>query len=146
MLRIMMVACGLLALTLAVEVRAEEAKEAKLMCPVAGRPAKTDFAVDYKGGKVYFCCPNCPGAFKKNPEKFASKANHQLVASGQAKQVGCPFSGGKVNPATVITVKGAKIGFCCNNCKGKATQAEGAAQVTLLFGDKAFDKAFKVEK
>ena len=42
-------------------------------CPVSGKPIKADKVVEYKGKKVYFCCPGCPGAFEKNPEKFLGK-------------------------------------------------------------------------
>jgi YHS domain-containing protein len=26
---------------------------------------------DYKGRRYFFCCAGCPGAFKKDPEKYA---------------------------------------------------------------------------
>lgn len=42
-------------------------------CPVSGKPIKAEFSVDHKGKKVYFCCPNCPKAFAKDPSKFESK-------------------------------------------------------------------------
>ncbi len=42
-------------------------------CPVSGKAIKTDVSVEYKGKKVYFCCPNCPAAFNKDPEKFIDK-------------------------------------------------------------------------
>ena len=120
--------------------------ECKAKCPVSGKDADTSVAVDYKGGKLYMCCPGCPGAFEKNTAKFAAKANHQLVLTGQAKQTGCPFSGGKCNPETTIAVGDVKVSFCCNGCKGKATKAEGDDQVALLFGDGAFKKGFQVEE
>jgi hypothetical protein len=113
--------------------------------------AKESKFVDYKGGKVFFCCDNCPKGFAKkvkgdNVDKVvAAKGNCQLVATGQAKQAKCPFTGGKVNTDTAIQVAGAKIAFCCENCQGKAKKMEGEDQVVALFGDKAFKKAgFKV--
>jgi YHS domain-containing protein len=42
-------------------------------CPVSGKPIKPEHSVEYKGKKVYFCCPNCPAAFEKDPEKFVDK-------------------------------------------------------------------------
>ena len=125
---------------------AEDEAECKAKCPVSGKDADKSVAVDYKGGKVFLCCPGCPGVFKKNTAKYAPKANHQLVLTGQAKQTGCPFSGGKLNPDTAIEVCGTKVCFCCNGCKSKATKVEGDAQVALLFGDKAFKKGFKVKE
>ncbi len=42
-------------------------------CPVTGKPIKVDKVVEYKGEKVYFCCPNCPAAFEKNHDKYVAK-------------------------------------------------------------------------
>ena len=124
----------------------EKIKLDGINCPVAGnKAAKADKSVSYKGGQVFFCCGNCPKAFEGNTAKFATKANHQLVATSQVVQANCPLTGGELDSGTAITVKGAKIAFCCNNCKGKAEKAEGDAQLDMLFGEKAFGKAgFKV--
>jgi hypothetical protein len=116
----------------------------KAKCPVSGKAASKDHAVDYKGGKVYLCCGGCPGAFEKDTAKYAAKANHQLVLTGQAKQHACPLTGGKLNPDTKIEVASAAVCFCCGNCKGKAEKAKGDEQVELVFGDKSFEKGFKV--
>lgn len=112
--------------------------------------AKAEKSVDYKGGQVFFCCGNCPKAFQskvKTDKLVAAKGNAQLVATEQAKQSKCPFSGQPLNEDTAIKVAGAKIAFCCENCQGKAEKMEGDKQVLALFGDEAFKKAgFKVEK
>jgi YHS domain-containing protein len=42
-------------------------------CPVSGKDIDPEQTVEYKGEKVYFCCPNCPKAFEADPEKFISK-------------------------------------------------------------------------
>lgn len=113
-----------------------------IKCPVAGdKAAKAENAVEYKAGKVYFCCGKCPKEFAANKKKYATKANHQLVATGQANQFTCPFTGGEIDEDTRITVAGAKIAFCCENCKAKAGKVKDAEQVELLFNDKAFEKA-----
>lgn len=119
----------------------EEAKEFKASCPVSGGPAKAENAVAYAGKEVYFCCKNCPKAFSANTEKFANKANHQLVQTGQAVQVGCPMSGRKVNPDTAIDVAGVSVAFCCENCQGKAESSDDA--LALIFGN--FAKGFTVQ-
>jgi YHS domain-containing protein len=124
----------------------EKKDGAKCVCPVSGKPATKEHAVAYKGAEVYFCCPNCPKAFQANSAKFATKANHQLVVTGQAKEVKCPIAGRKLNPATAIEVGGVKVAFCCNNCKGKAEKATAAEQLELIFSDKAFAKGFEVKK
>ena len=137
---------GIFALLAAVTVyAADEIKLEGVKCVVAPRDAKAANAVDYKGGKVFFCCMNCPKAFAADKAKFAAKANHQLVATGQAKQTKCPFSGEDIDTNTKITVSGATISFCCDMCKAKAQESK--EQVELLFNDKAFEKAgFKVSK
>ena len=116
-----------------------------LKCPVSGKPASKEFSAKHNGGKVYFCCPMCPGAFAAKTEKFAAKANHQLAGTGQAKLKVCPFTGKELNPETKITVEGVPVCFCCFNCQGKAKKAEGAEQVNLIFNDKAFKKGFTVK-
>ena len=116
-------------------------------CVVAPKAASASKAVDYKGGKVYMCCGGCVGKFKSNTAKYAEKANHQLVATKQFAQKGCPFSGGPVNESTVVELAGTKVGFCCNNCKGKFTSAgDDAAKMKLVFSDAAFKKAFAKKK
>ncbi|MEM9589354.1 MAG: hypothetical protein AAGA03_18885 [Planctomycetota bacterium] len=115
-------------------------------CVVAPKAAKLTQSADYKDAKVYFCCGNCEAKFKKDSSKFATKANHQLVTTKQYKQTACPFSGGDVNPETMIKVSGTEVGFCCNNCKGRAEKAKGKEQMEMIFADKAFKKGFKLAK
>jgi hypothetical protein len=115
-----------------------------IKCPLSGKAVKEDKTVDYKGGKVYFCCENCPKAF--DAEKHAVKANQQLVATGQFVQKACPLSGKELDKTTAIDVDGAKVAFCCNNCKGAVSKAEGAKKAEMVFADKAFEKAFEKKK
>jgi len=42
-------------------------------CPVMGGAINKDIFTEYKGKKVYFCCPACKGEFEKDPEKYVSK-------------------------------------------------------------------------
>ena len=65
-------------------------------CVVSGdEQAVADASVDYKEGKVYFCCEDCQAKFqeamKQNENPYAVKANHQLVLSGQYVQKHCPI-------------------------------------------------------
>lgn len=117
-------------------------------CLVAGnKPAKSECSADHKGGKVFFCCGNCQKAFKDDSAKFSTKANGQLVKTGQAKQSKCPLSGGPCKEDKVVEVAGAKVYFCCDNCKGKVAAAKGDDQANLVFSDAAFEKGgFKVGK
>jgi len=111
-------------------------------CPVSGKAVVADKTVEYKEGMVYFCCPGCPGAFGKDTEKFAHKANHQLVQTGQYEGTKCPLSGRALNKDKVVEVAGVEVAFCCPNCQGKVADAEGEEQIKLAFNDKAFEKGF----
>ena len=138
--------CCLLAFTL-LTVHAEDAKKTKKAgpkCPVSGQPIDKEHKVVHNGGEVYFCCPKCPPVFEKNPDKFAAKANHQLVQTKQAKQVKCPLTGGPTKDDKVVKVAGVKVNFCCGNCLAKADGLKGAKRMKLLFNDEAFKKGFKV--
>jgi YHS domain-containing protein len=42
-------------------------------CPVMGSPINKDLFIEYKGKKVYFCCPGCEEKFKAEPEKYIAK-------------------------------------------------------------------------
>lgn len=54
----------------------EEAKKGdteaeQTMCPVMdGMKIDKNVFVEYKGKKVYFCCPDCKAKFEKDPEKY----------------------------------------------------------------------------
>lgn len=122
------------------------AADGKAICPVAGKPANPKCTAEYKGTTVALCCAKCKKAFTANPKKFAAKANLQLVATGKAKQVKCPFAGKPVNPAQSVKVAGTEVKFCCGGCKGKASKAKGDEQIKLIFNDKAFAKGFEVTK
>ena len=120
---------------------AEDIKLEGVKCIVAPKPANADKSAEYKEGKVFFCCGNCAGKFAEDPKKFTTAANQQLVATEQYEQKACPLSGGPLNADTEIKVGGAKVAFCCNNCKGKVESTEGKAQLEMVFGEKAFEKA-----
>ena len=146
------VAAALCLMLVAGFVVAEEAKKeapAKFdhKCVVTGAAAKEDKNVTYKGGKLYFCCENCPKTYAKDTAKYATKANHQLAATGQAKQAKCPITGAKLNPEKTVKVGGVEVQFCCEKCQGKVAAATGDDQVALVFSDAAFEKAgFAVPK
>ena len=43
------------------------------ICPVLGGAIDKNVYTEYKGKKVYFCCPMCKPEFEKNPEKYVGK-------------------------------------------------------------------------
>ena len=136
-------AVALIGLTLSAgSVSAADTSNAK--CPVSGRAVDADASADHNGGTVWFCCGKCQAAFEKNSAKFTTKANHQLVMTGQASQKKCPISGGKTKAATALAVGGVDVTFCCNKCRGRVNDATGDAQLDLVYGAKAFGKGFTV--
>ena len=52
-------------------------------CPVSGGPAKEASSVKFRGKNLYFCCDNCPKAYRADRAKFRAKANRQLLETGQ---------------------------------------------------------------
>lgn len=118
---------------------------ASLKCPVTGQPVNPAATADFNGGKVAFCCQNCPKEFAKNTDKYAAKANEQLVASGQLKQTKCPLTGKAIDPAVSFNVDGVQVGLCCKDCKAKLESASHDEQVNLVFKDtsKGFEKSDK---
>lgn len=42
-------------------------------CPVMGGAINTKYFTEYKGKKVYFCCPGCKEKFEGNPEQYIAK-------------------------------------------------------------------------
>ena len=139
MKRFLAMFCAVLITAVAVNVNAGPKLDG-VKCPVSGKKVLADKTVDYKGGKVYFCCPGCPGAFAKSTTKFAAKANHQLVQTGQFKQAKCPLAGRAVNPDKTSDVAGVKVGVCCGGCLAKLGKIED--KITTVFNDATFAKSF----
>jgi YHS domain-containing protein len=140
--RIVMASVAALAMLVATLYAADKLEGIK--CPVSGKAVKEDKTVDYKGGKVYFCCENCPKGF--TAEKHGVKANQQLVATGQFVPKACPLTGKELDKTTAIDIDGVKVAFCCNNCKGAVSKLEGAAKTEKVFSDTAFGKGFEKKK
>lgn len=128
-------------------VAADEASELTCKCPVAGKKltvSNASASADYKDATVYFCCGGCKAKFESDTKKFATKANKQLVATKQAKQVKCPIAGRPVNKDKVVTIDDVKVNVCCGGCKGKVDRADESDKLAMVFGEKAFKKAFEV--
>ena len=53
------------------------AGKSQIACPVQGGPINKELYTDYKGQRVYFCCPACINIFKKDPEKFLKKMERE---------------------------------------------------------------------
>jgi hypothetical protein len=121
-------------------------KGMKDCCPGAwcGRAPTPDVTAAYKGGVVQFCCKGCIREFKNSTSKFAAVANHQLVATRQAKQERCPMTGDTFDPAISAEVAGVVVRFANEGACATVRNADEAQRVNLVFGDSAFRKAFRI--
>lgn len=118
-------------------------KKFEATCPVSGKPAIESSFVEMKdGSKVYFCCENCPKAYKADRKKFALKAHNQLLESGQIVQVACPLTGKPVNKDVTVEMAEANVGLCCKNCLAKFNAADDEAKLKLVFSAAAMKKGF----
>ncbi len=119
-------------------------KEFKATCPVSGKPAGESHVVELKNGeKVYFCCDNCPKAFKANPKKYNQQVNRQLLETDQVVQVACPFTGKPVSKDHMAEMGDVKVGFCSDKCEEKFKAAtDDAAKLKLVFANGPFNKGF----
>ena len=127
----------------------DEAKEKKFAatCPVSGKAAGESHVVELKNGqKVYFCCDNCPKAFKTNPKKYDLQVHRQLLETGQIKQVACPLTGKPMNKEQTVEVGTTEVAFCCDKCKGKYEKASDEEKLKMLFSNAAMKKGFKSTK
>lgn len=120
-----------------------KAKKPDITCPVMGGKINPEISVEYKAGKVSFCCPDCISEFKEHTAKYAAKANAQLVSTKQYVQKACPLTGRPVAEGKNVSLAGVPVGLCCGGCQGKIEKAESDdARLALVFGDAAFDKGF----
>lgn len=140
--RLCVAALAVVALVVANSLRAADAPALK--CPVSGKAVDASKTVDFNGGKVAFCCANCPKAFAADSKKYAGKANLQLVQSGQLKQVNCPLTGKPCAADKSVDVAGVKVGLCCGGCVAKASKVSGDELITLIFSDTS--KGYKSAK
>lgn len=112
---------------------------------VAKKDANPEKKSKWKDGDVYFCCDGCLGKFekmtKKDKAEIAPAANHQLVATKQYKQGGCPFSGKELKKDATVEVNGVTVGFCCDHCQETAEKMDDKDKLAKLFSEKAFAQA-----
>jgi YHS domain-containing protein len=105
------------------KVAAQRAALAKLpkvqvTCPVSGKPVDKQQFSEYKGEKVYFCCPDCKPKFDKDPSAFKAK-----LAASYIYQTKCPVMGGDIDPAVFVDLPTKeRVYFCCPMCNPKFTK------------------------
>jgi YHS domain-containing protein len=59
-------------------------------CPVMEGTVNKNIYADYKGKRVYFCCPPCLKAFKKDPDTYMKKLEDQGVVLEKAPEPKTP--------------------------------------------------------
>jgi YHS domain-containing protein len=130
----------------AAEEASKEKKKFAATCPVSGKPAGEDHVVERKNGgrteKIYFCCDNCPKAYKEDPKKFRLQVNRQLLETGQMVQVACPLTGKPINKEAKAEAGEAEVHFCCKNCLAKYNDASNEEKLQLVFSPAALKKGF----
>ncbi|MBI1312654.1 YHS domain-containing protein [bacterium] len=119
----------------------EKDEKFEATCPVSGKPAVKEQSAKFKGKTVYFCCPNCPKAYKADQKKFINAVYTQLLETKQITQVACPLSGKPVDTSKTAVLGKTTVAFCCGNCQGKAKESDDLAK--LAFAD--FDKGFTLQ-
>lgn len=115
---------------------AEERGKPQTSCPVSGKAINKEVHVDYQGQRIYFCCPACPGEFRKDPEKSFAKFEREGIQLENI-QTNCPVSGEKLGEhgeAAVIHYKGRTVKFCCPACE-KPFRAEPEKYLNQLPGE-----------
>jgi len=57
-----------------------DAKETnQTRCPVISGSINKNVYTDYKGKRIYFCCPPCIAQFKRDPEKYMKQFEKEGV-------------------------------------------------------------------
>jgi len=144
MFALLAVACAATwSVSYAADDEASKSTKFEATCPVSGAPAKEKSVVAIgKGLNAYFCCDNCPKAYKEKPEKFDLKVRRQLLETGQMVQVGCPVCGKPVDGEHTVAVGKTKLGFCCEKCQTAYQEADEEKQLKMAFADlpKAFTR------
>jgi YHS domain-containing protein len=89
-------------------------------CPVMGGAIDKKVYTDYKGKRIYFCCPGCIATFKKDPEKYlkvlSDKGESVEVIKKLKPQTLCPVMGEKIDKTVYIDYQGKRVYFCCEGC------------------------------
>ena len=127
---------------------AADPPSAPVLCPVSGKVvAKKEFSAPYQGGTVYFCSAECTRSFQPEKAEHSTRANLQLVATGQAIQVACPVTGEKLDGNLTLDMQGLRIRFCCIGCLGKVNdEQQEDIRLYYVFGNNAFRNGFVVRK
>lgn len=87
-------------------------------CPIKGGEIDKEVFTDYKGQRIYYCCPGCDKKFLENPDKYLSAMKSKGISPAKL-QSQCPVSGDEIDGDIFANTKEGKIYVCCKKCKNK---------------------------
>ena len=87
-------------------------------CPVKGGEIDKEVYTDFKGQRIYYCCPGCDKKFLENPDKYLSAMKDEGVSPAKLQSV-CPVTGDELDGDIFANTKEGKIYVCCKKCKKK---------------------------
>jgi len=110
------------------------ADAAQTACPVSGEAVDKTEYVDWQGQRVYFCCPKCVAAFKKDPDKYFEQmaADGVVLESVQTHDPVCNMEHGA--EGIHADYKGRRVYFCSDYCK-KTFEKDPAKYLNKLPGE-----------
>jgi peroxiredoxin/YHS domain-containing protein len=108
------------------------AGKAQTVCPVMGGAIDKSVFADYKGQRIYFCCPGCKGTFEKDPEAYIKKMADEGVTPEKVAVIctGCGQIKGSANCCKPGQALCQKCGLvkdspgCCKVAKGSKETVE----------------------
>lgn len=84
-------------------------------CPITGKDTVAKYRTEYEGQYVYFCCPNCPAEFKKDPASYVARMSAEDQAAIKINDK-CPLTGEAIDKSVWAESEGRKVYFCCPTC------------------------------
>ncbi|MEM1305121.1 MAG: hypothetical protein AAGG46_09495 [Planctomycetota bacterium] len=103
------------------------------------RDVKEDYAVDYKGAKVFVCCKYCVKRMGKQAERYEAQANHQVVLTGQYVQTKCPLTGEAITAQSpTLKIEGVDVFFAEAAQQTQIKGLEVKEQIATVFGKEGF--------
>ena len=101
------------------------------LCPIDGKPARRELAVDVEGQKVHVCDLSCIRKVQADPKAALAKAYPSDKVIDLANKT-CPIKRGeKVKEGFSVTWQGYRVHFCCRSCVRRFGRSP-ALIITLL--------------
>ena len=113
-------------------------------CPVTGEKVSSEAVIDYRGGLLYFCSPECIEKFRADRDQYEARANAQLVSTGQFEQTQCPLTGEEFTARHKMRVCGVSVCFSSAECLKQLKRASADERRRWCSG--GFLKGFDVKK